>query len=324
MTTTSSDSSALAPSTERAAAVSDAEAEADASWMTTPEKGTMLGARIVVWTSWILGRRGAGLLLRFVVFYYALFAKTARRASRDYLRRSGRPSGFWAVYRHVLAFARCALDRVYFVQGKFKPFEVHHHGHEHLRAAAESGEGAILLGAHMGSFEVMRTLAGERELTINILAYWENARMISSFLAGLGADFTARVIAIRPEDPSYIFAVRDAIERGEFVAVLGDRVGIGEKSVNASFFGAPARFPAGPYTLAAILKCPVYLTFGLFTAPNRYDLYCEPFGERLELPRGARTEALQAYAQRYAERLEHYCQLAPDNWFNFFDFWGGA
>ncbi len=324
MTTTSPDSSALAPQTERAVAP-DADADGgDQSWMTTPEKGTVLGARIVVWTSRILGRRGAGLLLRVIVFYYALFARTARRASRDYLRRSGRPAGFWGVYRHVLAFARCALDRVYFVQGDFRPFEVYHNGLHHLRDAQKSGRGAILLGAHMGSFEVMRTLASEQELTINILAYWENARMISSFLAGLGADFTTRVIAIRPKDPSYIFEVRDAIERGEFVAVLGDRVGIGEKAVKAPFFGAPARFPAGPYTLAAILKCPVLLTFGLFTAPNRYDLYCEPFGERLELPRGARTEALQAYAQRYAERLEHYCQLAPDNWFNFFDFWGGA
>ncbi|MCA9718423.1 MAG: lipid A biosynthesis acyltransferase [Myxococcales bacterium] len=307
----------------RAAAAAPAEA-GDQAWMTTPEKGTVLGARLVVWTCRVLGRRGAGVLLRVIAFYYTLFARTARRASRDYLERSGLPSGFWASYRHVLAFARCALDRVFFVQGRFEPFEIHHHGLEHLRSASTSGGGAILLGAHMGSFEVMRSLAGEKALTINILVFWQNARMISSFLAELGADFSARVIAITPDDPSYIFAVRDAIERGEFVAMLGDRVGLGEKSVSAEFFGARARFPAGPYTLAAILKCPVYLTFGLFTAPNRYDLYCEPFGERLELPRGARTEALQSYAQRYAERLEHYCRQAPDNWFNFFDFWGGA
>jgi predicted LPLAT superfamily acyltransferase len=25
--------------------------------------------------------------------------------------------------------------------------------------------------------------------------------------------------------------------------------------------------------------------------------------------------------QRYADRLEHYCRLAPYNWFNFHDFW---
>jgi predicted LPLAT superfamily acyltransferase len=28
-----------------------------------------------------------------------------------------------------------------------------------------------------------------------------------------------------------------------------------------------------------------------------------------------------AAQQRYAERLSHFCRIAPYNWFNFFDFW---
>ena len=72
----------------------------------------------------------------------------------------------------------------------------------------------------------------------------------------------------------------------------------------------------------AILKCPIYLVFGLYREPNRYELYCEPFSERLVLPRGAREEALRHEVARYARRLEDYCRKAPDNWFNFFDFWG--
>jgi predicted LPLAT superfamily acyltransferase len=108
------------------------------------------------------------------------------------------------------------------------------------------------------------------------------------------------------------------------VAVLGDRVGVNEKTATAQFLGAPARFPTGPFTLAALLRCPIYLTFGLYRAPNRYDLYCEPLAQHLELPRGAREAALAAHVQRYADRLEHYCRLAPDNWFNFYDFWGDA
>jgi predicted LPLAT superfamily acyltransferase len=129
------------------------------------------------------------------------------------------------------------------------------------------------------------------------------------------------VIQIDPRDTSYILAAKEAIERGELVAILGDRVGVNEKTVTVDFLGAPARFPTGPFTLAALLKCPIYLTFGLYHAPDRYDLYCEPFAESLELPRGRREEAIAAHAQRYAERLEHYCRLAPDNWFNFYDFW---
>jgi predicted LPLAT superfamily acyltransferase len=85
--------------------------------------------------------------------------------------------------------------------------------------------------------------------------------------------------------------------------------------------GEPARFPAGPFIIASLLQCPVYLVFGLFHRPNRYDLYCEPFAERVQLPRKTRQQALTTYAQKFADRLEHYCRLGPYNWFNFYDFW---
>jgi predicted LPLAT superfamily acyltransferase len=50
-------------------------------------------------------------------------------------------------------------------------------------------------------------------------------------------------------------------------------------------------------------------------------LHCEPFENLIDLPRGAREEALHACVARYAARLEHHCRLAPYNWFNFYDFW---
>jgi predicted LPLAT superfamily acyltransferase len=70
-----------------------------------------------------------------------------------------------------------------------------------------------------------------------------------------------------------------------------------------------------------MLKCPVYLTFGLYRDPDTYELHCEPFADRIELPRKERQAALARYAQKYAERLESYVKRAPDNWFNFYDFW---
>ena len=295
--------------------------EGDRAWMTRPERGTVLGIQATLLFCRVFGRRGAGALLAVITFYYALFAGAARRASQDYLRRIGQPHGFWASWRHIYTFARCALDRVFLVRGETARFRITHTGIEHLRALQEQGRGALLLGAHLGSFEAMRASSVDKRLPIHILAYWQNAKMINDFLRTVRADFDVRVIPIDPRDTSYILAAKEAIERGELVAVLGDRVGVNEKTCTAEFLGAPARFPTGPYTLAALLKCPIYLTFGLYHGPDRYDLYCEPFAEQLELPRGRREAATAAHVQRYAERLEHYCRLAPLNWFNFYEFW---
>ncbi|HIE70257.1 MAG TPA: hypothetical protein EYP98_08780 [Planctomycetes bacterium] len=105
------------------------------------------------------------------------------------------------------------------------------------------------------------------------------------------------------------------------VALLGDRTGLNERTVEATFMGETAHFPAGPFLLASVMKCPVYLTFGLYRSPNQYDLSCEPFAEKLHLPRKNREAGLREVVQRFADRLEHYARKAPENWFNFYDFW---
>jgi predicted LPLAT superfamily acyltransferase len=147
--------------------------------------------------------------------------------------------------------------------------------------------------------------------------------MINAALTKLNPLSSARLIA-RGDGVEFMLRIREKLRQGDRVAILADRVAPGERVAEVDFLGAKARFPTGPYLLAALLKCPVYLTFGLYRAPNRYDLFCEPFEEEIQLPREARDEALHAYAQKFATRLEHYVRLAPDNWFNFYDFWSAS
>jgi predicted LPLAT superfamily acyltransferase len=167
----------------------------------------------------------------------------------------------------------------------------------------------------------MRAGADDDELTVNILGHFANAKMINALFERLDPGAAARVIHIAPDSVDFIFKVQERIMAGEFIAVLGDRTGIHEKTIVVDFFGRPARFPTGPFTMAALLKCPVLLTFGLYSEPNRYDLYCEPFADKIVLPRRNRDEALRELVQQFAHKLEEYCRKAPDNWFNFYDFW---
>ncbi len=291
------------------------------NWLSTAERGSILGIRFMVALCGFVGRPAARFVLKFVALYYLLFATQARRASRSFLRRFHARVTLSMIYRHILNFAEVALDRVFLLRGQFELFEVSSNGFEHMRKLREEKRGAILLGAHLGSFEAMRLCAGKREVPINIITYRGNARMLNSVLAAVSPGAQSRFIELTPGDVNSILRVKELIEAGEMVAILGDRAELDAKAVAVDFFGAKARFPSGLFVLAATLRCPVYLTFSIYRSPNRYEFFCESFAEQIELPRGDREAALLDTVQRYAKRLEHYCRMEPGNWFNFYDFW---
>jgi predicted LPLAT superfamily acyltransferase len=295
------------------------------TWLSHREKGAIWGIQLGYFIATSFGRVPVRLLIRGISLWYALLRPEVRAASRQWLEAStGKKAKFWNVYFHLVHFAQATADRIFFLRGKTKAFRVTRTGHEHLVRALEAGTGAILLGAHMGSFEALRADGHDTRIPINILGHFENARMINSLFERLNPDLSARVIHFSGASVDFIFQVQEAIGRGEFVGTMGDRVGLNEKSVIVDFLGRKARFPTGPFILASVLKCPVLLTFGLYREPNCYDLYCEPFAEQLSLPRKNREARLVELVQAYAHRLEEYCRLAPYNWFNFYDFWASA
>ncbi|MEO8552024.1 MAG: acyltransferase [Kofleriaceae bacterium] len=292
-----------------------------ADWRKIPEAGTVFGIRLLVLSVRMFGRRLTSGILFVVAFYYALIRGVARRASRDYLRRIGHPAGFWMVVRHIHVFAQVSLDRLFFATGKIKPFELAYDGHDELVQVAKGGKGVILLGAHLGSFEVMRCQAREYDLPINVVANFGNAERINGVLEALAPDMKTRLISIATDPIRAMLEVRAAIERGEIVAMLADRADDRGRVVTTQFLGADAAFPAGPWLMAHALHCPVYFVAGVYSSPRRYELHFRRLASEVRLDRKDRAAALTRYARSYAAMLEMFAREAPLNWFNFFDFW---
>jgi predicted LPLAT superfamily acyltransferase len=290
-----------------------------------PEEASALAIRAVVTALRLLGRRGAKWLLAIFAAWFALMNPRVRRVSREWLRRVGAGTRLRDVFRHLMTFAQVTADRVFLVRGELRRFRFETHGGQELAELTDAGRGAMLVLAHVGSWEVLRVQAGDHRLPVSVLAYFRNSRAVTDALRRLDPTVETQLVEVRPGDPSFIFEVEDRVRRGELLGTMGDRVGFGERSIRVPFLGEEAAFPTGPYLMAAALRCPVFLAFGLYEPPDRYHIHYEPFAERIALPRGpGREAALREVVARYAARLEHHCRAHPHNWFNFYDFWRAA
>lgn len=294
---------------------------AGADWLRQQEKSNLAILRLMVWISLTFGRTVGRIVLHGIAAYYVLFAPTARRHSRAYLERAlGRWAEWSDGFRHVFSFASTIHDRIYLLNNRFALFDIAVIGADALHEALERQPGALLIGAHLGSFEVLRALGrGRAGLKVAMLMVEENARKINATLAAINPAATEDIIPLGRIDS--MLQARDKLDQGYLVGMLADR-GLGDDTtVDIDFLGAPAPFPVGPFRVAAMLRRPVFFMTGLYLGGNRYQIHFEPLADFSHTRREERAAAIHAAQQHYAERLSHFCRLAPYNWFNFYDFW---
>ncbi len=293
----------------------------DAAWLQQQERSNLAILKLMVWISLTFGRAVGRLVLYGIAAYFVLFAPTARRHSRNYLHRALDRWAEWSDgFRHVFSFASTIHDRIYLLNDRFDLFDIEVEGAEALHAALEKQPGALLIGAHLGSFEVLRAVGrGRAGLKVAMLMYEENARKINATLEAINPAASQDIVPLGRMDSMLL--ARDKLEAGYLVGMLADRSLGDDPTVACDFLGEAAPFPLGPWRVAAMLRRPVFFMAGLYLGGNRYRLVFEPLADFSETPREQRDAAIRAGIERYADRLTHYCRVAPYNWFNFFDFW---
>jgi predicted LPLAT superfamily acyltransferase len=289
-------------------------------WTGQRERGSALMLGIMVWILRHLGWHiGQALLYPITLWFYAGSA-TARAASRDYLARVlGRPARQWDVMRHLFTFACVILDRVFFLTGRTAQYELRVQGLDAVTDIVNAGRGCILLGSHLGSFDVLRAFGRTAPVRVSPVMFRHNSGHLTRMLEQLDPELACDVIDIGA--PEAMLRVHDCISRGEIVGFLADRAPTQDRMVAVPFLGGVADFPAGPLALASVIDAPVVLFYGVRAAPRRYVIRFERFADRIALPRGGRDAALRGWVEAYTRSLETACRAHPYNWFNFFAFW---
>jgi predicted LPLAT superfamily acyltransferase len=299
-------------------------------WAQINEFSLVFGMRLLFWLRRNLGHWPFRIALYPVVLWYIVAKPAARAASRDYLSRlasSGNAArlkpGRITVFRHFAMFAESILDKMLLWSGFCSDAPIEYRGRELIAAQIAGGRGALLICCHMGNPDLCRVMAKEMAgLKITVLTHTKHAERFNRLLAQLNPQSQLDIVQVTDLSAASAVLLAEKVDRGEFIAVVGDRIPVSPRPrvAFAQFLGQPAPFPVGPYILASLFQCPVYLLFSLRSGRGS-EIHFEPFRESIRLPRKGRDTALAELVGEYARRLEHYCRRAPLQWFNFYNFW---
>lgn len=306
-------------------------------WAKLPERKGLTWLRWLFSVYRLLGYRFISWILYPVAGIFLMTGKVQRRASQQYIQRIRQTAAKKGItlpvnlssYQHFLRFAHAILDKLAGWHGDLRLGKQVHYANDNLCCPLPvSGRGGLILGSHLGDIEVCRALSQQRPgLTVHALVFNKHAQGFSQLLQEINPDAGVNLIQVDNLGPETAIFLQEKIAAGDWVAIMGDRIPVAtntgartERWVWSDFLGQPAPFPQGPFILASLLKCPVYLMFAL-KQKNELKIFCEKFADPLLLPRAQRQEALQQAIESYATRLEHYCLQSPLDWFNFYNFW---
>lgn len=258
------------------------------------------------------------------LFFCALWS--IRRAVARNLEVVLGPCGFlerqrriWRTFRAVAwsqteRYERLATEREFTVRAQ---------GRERWERAAGGGSGCVLLTAHVGNWEMASALPAVRESRrVHVVREEEVDPAAQEFVESRlrrhgGERYTTHFAA--GLDPRLGLALREALERGEIVALQGDRPRRVGGGVEVELFGLPFRVPAGPFALARQTGAPLLPAFVVREGRRRYRVV---FGEVVEVERsGDRGEDVRGAAERFAVELEGVVRRWPYQWFVFRELW---
>jgi predicted LPLAT superfamily acyltransferase len=286
-----------------------------ASWK-GKSRGNLLGYRIFFFTLRVFGLRGGYTLLRFVTFYYFLFALAAVKAQMQYFKQVHGYSGlksWWAAYRNLNQFGQSLIDKAVVQSGRFeKPFEIIREGEPFIAEALEKGKGVLLISAHVGNWEAAGQLLNKFNTTVNLVMLDAEHEQLKTYLATIMSERRLNIIPIK-NDLSHVIAIKQAFDRNEIVALHGDRYTEAHRVERLPFFGSDAAFPMGPFILSSKFKVPTLYVFCMKEQPLQYHFYAYQSGEEGDKP----EMLLQRFVTLLSQKVKDY----PHQWYNYYDFW---
>ena len=247
-----------------------------------------------------------------------LILNPSRKTAYTYFReihKYGRLKSAWATYINHCKFAQVVIDKFAMYAGK--KFDVVVEGMNEFNALASGQEGFLHLSSHIGNYEIAGyTLVSEKK-TINAVVYAHEKASVMENRNNMFTKTNIKMITLK-EDMSHLFEIDQALCNGDIVSFPTDRFMVQTKCVDALFLGKTAKFPQGPFSVAAMRGLNVLAVNVMKIGLTKYKIYVTPLHYDKEQPR---KEQIRQLTGAYVAELEKRVLEYPTQWYNFFDFW---
>jgi len=273
-----------------------------------------LGFSIFLWMIKRLGLACAYALLKFVAIYYLFFSKRANEGLISFFRKIKipDPTSISNRYKAFDLFGQSLIDKLATYMGAGQKLSFDFNNEEKLHELAARGKGAILLGAHLGNWEIAGQLMYRIDTSIHIVMLDNEQHQIKSLLEKHATGKSFSIIPIS-DDMTFVLKIKQALDSGGFVCMHADRFMPGMRTLKTELLGHEATFPFGPFFLGSKLKAPVAFVYAMKDSKYHYQFSCS------EEYKDEKPEDLLNY---YVAHLEGQAGKYPHQWYNFYDFWG--
>ena len=290
---------------------------ADKKWTGTTFGNRWMHKWLIRLTRWLDVRILYAFTSIFIVPVCLVVNKGPRIIYRYFRRRHGYGvlRSAWNTYVNHCLFSQVVIDRFSMYAGK--KFHIETEGYDHFLQLARQKEGFIQFSSHIGNYEIAGYTLVAADKPFNALVFHGEKESVMESRQQMFSDTHIKMIPVS-DDMSHLFAINQVLENGETLSMPADRNFGSQKTVTATFLGAPAEFPLGPFSVATMRSLDALAVNVMKTSPKAYKIYITPLSYSKDAPR---KQQIAELVQSYVAELERMIKLYPAQWYNFYEFW---
>lgn len=256
-------------------------------------------------------------IMALVIPFYMIFNRKGYMSIYMYFRHKYSYSPFKSfvnVYLNHFTFGQVILDRFAFYSGK--RFNINIIGNEKYEELINGENGFLMLSSHVGNYELAGYHLKAKNKSIYALIYGGETETVMKNRSKMFEGHNINMIPVTP-DMSHLFEINNALREGNIVSMPGDRIFGSTKYLDLMFLGERAKFPLGPFAIAAQREVPILSVFVMKESTNNYTIYVK----RIDSTATNRKERIDFMAKQFVSNLEEVILNYPKQWFNYYNFW---